>query len=469
VFKEYRLPFDEGAYIKEGDTEQTEQCVIAEKGAYGPYKQRQRAHLYHICAKYLIEKGEAYPCFMTEDELSKIREEQAENKVNYGVYGSYARCRDMPLGEIEKRINSGEEYVVRYRSAGNMQNRVKVADLARGVLDIPENDQDVVLLKADGIPTYHFAHVVDDHFMRTTVVVRGEEWLATLPIHVQLFAAMGWKIPKYLHTAQLMKMDNGNKRKLSKRKDPELALSYYSSQGYTVSAVKEYLMSLLNSNFEDWRAANPDAAFDDFPFSAKKMGVSGALFDTNKLDDVSRNVLARMKAEDVYDEMLSWAKSYDADFAALLENDKAYACAFIAIGRGGKKPRKDIATWQDAKEYYSLYYDDLFAPEYVLPDSIPAAAAKKLLDDYKCTYDENDDASAWFEKVKQLAARHGYADDMKAYKQSPDAWPGSVADVSMVIRLAVAGRPQSPELCDVMKVMGRNKVQNRLEKMINEL
>jgi glutamyl-tRNA synthetase len=349
VFSEYELPFDEGSYLKDGAT--------FERGAYGPYSQRKRADIYHVCAKYLMEKGEAYPCFLTEDELAQIRKEQEAQKINYGVYGAFAKYRNLSIDEVKQRIEAGEEYVVRLRSNGNTQNKIKVQDAARGELVMPENDTDVVILKSDGIPTYHFAHVVDDHFMRTSLVVRGEEWLATLPIHIQLFAAMGFKAPKYLHTAQLMKMDGGSKRKLSKRKDPELALSYYQGEGYTIAALKEYLLSLLNSNFEEFRNANPVAPLNDFKFSPKKMGTSGALFDKNKLDDVSKNVIAYMQTEDVYAKLLLWAEKFDEQLALLLKQDKAYALSFIAIGRGGKKPRKDYATFRQAKDYYSFYYD----------------------------------------------------------------------------------------------------------------
>lgn len=453
VFSQYRLPFDEGATL-EGDN-----------GAYGPYRQRQRAQVYQACVKWLVQQGAAYPCFLTEEELAEMRQRQVDEKLNYGCYGEFAKYRNCPADDLDKLLDSGKPYVIRYRSGGSLENRIKVTDLVRGTLDLPENDQDVVILKADGIPTYHFAHVVDDHYMRTTTVVRGEEWLATLPIHIQLFGAMGWKPPKYLHTAQLMKMDGGSKRKLSKRKDPELALTFYSEKGYTVTAVKEYLLSLLNSNFEDWRMANPLLPLEDFPFSVKKMGVSGALFATEKLDDVSRNVISVMPAETVYAELVEWAQRYDEEFAALLKKDEQYAKAMLGIGRGGKKPRKDLTYWSEAKDYFSFYYDELFSPDYTLPDTMPAQTAAQMLAEYKEIYDIGDDNSEWFNKVKQLAEKFGYATDMKAYKQNPENWPGSVADVSTVLRLAIAGRPQSPDLSDVMKVLGKDRVAQRLDKM----
>lgn len=306
VFSDYELPFDEGASA-DGDN-----------GAYGPYRQRQREGIYRAYAKRLVRQGKAYPCFCTEEELAAIREKQAAEKANFGYYGGWAVHRDTPFDEVKARIAAGEPFVLRFRSEGDPGRRTKFTDLVRGTMELPENDQDVVLLKSDGIPTYHFAHVVDDHLMGTTHVVRGEEWLATLPIHIQLFGAMGWKMPKYVHTAQLMKLDNGSKRKLSKRKDPELALDFYQRQGYCVAAVKEYLMTLLNSNFEDWRLANPDAPLEKFPFNTKKMGVSGALFDIEKLNDVSKNVISRMSAAEVADMLTAWAREFDPDFLSLI-------------------------------------------------------------------------------------------------------------------------------------------------------
>ncbi len=450
VFSDYGLLFDEGA------------TLAGDAGAYGPYRQRQRADIYHICARWLVEQGAAYPCFMTEAELAAMRDEQASQKLNFGCYGQFARYRDAALVEIKERLAAGQPYVVRYRSEGSIMNRVKVTDLVRGVLELPENDQDVVILKTDGIPTYHFAHVVDDHFMRTSHVVRGEEWIATLPIHMQLFGAMGWRAPKYLHTAQLMKQDGGAKRKLSKRKDPELALEYYKEKGYSVAAVKEYLLSLLNSNFEEWRQANPEKPLEDFPFSIKKMGTSGALFDTDKLDDVSRGVLCRLTADEVYDAVLGWALAYDSPFAALLEKDRAYAVRIFSIGRACPKPRKDLTVWSDAKDYMGFFYEELFQPEYPLPEAVTPALAKEILATYRDIYQPADDQTAWFEKIKGLAEGIGFAGNMKDWRQNPEKYCGNVGDVSMVLRLAVTGRQQSPDLWEVMQIMGADRVNARL-------
>ena len=450
VFSDYELPFDEGA-TADGDN-----------GAYGPYRQRQREGIYRAYAKRLVRQGKAYPCFCTEEELAAIREKQAAEKANFGYYGSWAVHRDTPLSEVESRVAAGEPFVLRFRSEGDPGRRTKFTDLVRGTMELPENDQDVVLLKSDGIPTYHFAHVVDDHLMGTTHVVRGEEWLATLPIHIQLFGAMGWRMPKYVHTAQLMKLENGNKRKLSKRKDPELALDFYQRQGYCVAAVKEYLMTLLNSNFEDWRLANPDAPLDKFPFNTKKMGVSGALFDIEKLGDVSKNVISRMSAAEVADRLTAWAREYDPGFCALLERDPAYTEAILSIGRGGKKPRKDIAVGSGAKEYLSFFFDELFACDGAYPENVSAADAKRILDEYAAIYDPADDSGVWFDRIKALAERLGYAANMKDYKQNPSAYPGSVADVSMVLRVAVTGRQNSPDMYEIMRLLGRERVLRRL-------
>lgn len=457
VFSDYRLPFDEGAVI-DGDN-----------GVYGPYRQRRRAEIYQVYAKWLVQQGKAYPCFCSEDELAELRRRQEAAKENFGYYGKYAVHRDTPFDEVKAKIDAGEAFVLRFRSPGDPARRVKFTDLVKGAMEFPENDQDVVLLKSDGIPTYHFAHVIDDHLMGTTHVVRGEEWLATLPIHVQLFQAMGWKAPKYIHTAQLMKLENGNKRKLSKRKDPELALDYYKEQGYCVDAVKEYLMTLLNSNFEDWRLANPDAPLDAFPFNTKKMGVSGALFDIDKLADVSKNVISRMTADEVYALLTAWAGEFDKDFYNLLTRDQDYTKRILSIGRGGKKPRKDIAVWSGAKEYLSFFFDELFCPDYAWPENVPAGDVKEILTRYKALYDPADDAGQWFARVKELSEALGYTSDMKAYKKDPAAFKGNVSDVSTVLRVAVTGRRNSPDLREIMELLGEERSFARLDRARNEM
>lgn len=450
TFRNFGLPFDEGV-TENGD-----------KGKYGPYRQSQRAAIYHVFAKQLVQRGYAYPCFCTEEELAEMHAQQEANKENFGYYGKYAKYRDCELEEIERRIAAGESYVVRFRSPGSIENKVRHTDLVKGKLELTENDQDIVLLKSDGIPTYHFAHVVDDHLMHTTHVVRGEEWLATLPVHLQLFDVLGWKRPKYVHTAQLMKMDGGSKRKLSKRKDPELALSYYYQQGIPVPSVMEYLMTLLNSNFEEWRRANQTAPLDDFPFSTKKMSVSGSLFDMDKLHDVSKNVISRMSAENVYDSVAKWSADNDPEFHALFVRDPEMTKQFLAIGRGGKKPRKDLALWSETKAYMDFMFDELFQPDYSGMPERAKADAKAILTEYQDVYDAQDEMTVWFDKVKALAERHGFAPETKLYKKNPEQYKGPVGDISMVLRVAICGRTNAPDLYSVMQLMPTEKIKVRL-------
>ncbi len=452
AFSSFGLPFDEGATLD------------GEIGAYGPYRQSQRAQIYQTFVKSLVQRGMAYPCFATEDELAAMRAEQEANKENFGYYGKYAVWRDRPMEDIEAALAEGKPYVIRFRSEGSIENKVRHEDLVKGKMEVTENDQDVVILKSDGIPTYHFAHVVDDHLMGTTVVVRGEEWLATLPVHLQLFRAMGWKAPKYAHTAQLMKIDEetGSKRKLSKRKDPELALTFYHKMGYPAPCVLEYLLTLLNSNFEEWRRANPDAPMNDFPFTTKKMSGSGALFDIDKLNDVSKNVISRMTADQVYDGVAAWSAQYDEAFHALFTRDPAYTKSILAIGRGGKKPRKDLALWSDAKPYMDFMFDELFAPDYTMPAHVSTEDAKAILTEFAACFDPADTPDAFFEKMKAIAQTHGYAAETKAYKQNPEQYKGHVGDVSMVVRVAVAGRQNAPDLQTVMGILGAERVLARL-------
>lgn len=459
VFHRFGLNFDEGATI-DGD-----------KGDYGPYRQRQRAEIYHVFAKELVLRGMAYPCFCTEEELAAMRETQQEKKLNFGYYGEWAKCRDLTLEEIESSLKAGKPYVLRFRSPGNPEHRIKHRDLVKGDMELPENDQDIVLLKSDGIPTYHFAHIIDDHFMGTTHVVRGEEWLATLNIHLQLFHTMGWKAPKYIHTAQLMKMDGESKRKLSKRKDPELALDFYHAEGYPVESVLEYLMTLLNSNFEEWRMANPTAPMNDFQFTTNKMSNSGSLFDVDKLQDVSKNTISMMTADQVYDHVITWAKQYDEQLYRLLTEDEAKAKAIFAIGRGGSKPRKDFAIWKEVKDYLAFFYDELFVPAGA--DSYPENVSKEdclaILNGYLEGYDPADDNSQWFDKVRALGESLGYAGKPKDYKKNPEQYKGHVGDVSGVIRLAVTGRTNSPDMYCVMEVLGRKTMEERIHQAMGIL
>ena len=449
----YNIPFDEGATI-DGDN-----------GAYGPYRQRQRAEIYHVYAKKLVMEGKAYPCFCTEEELTAMREKQEANKETTGYYGPYALWRDRSMEDIQAQLAAGNPWVLRFRSTGSIENQFKFDDLVKGKLTITENNVDHVLLKSDGIPTYHFAHAVDDHLMRTTHVVRGDEWLSTLPFHIQLFQALGFKLPKYVHIGPLMKMDGASKRKLSKRKDPELALTYYKAEGFSALAMREYLMTVLNSNFEDWRRANPDADMDTFPFSPKKLNPAGSLFDYAKLIDVSKNVISRMTAEDVYRQLTEWALEFQPDFGEKLAQDPDYAKAILAIGRGGKKPRKDLATWKDAKDYMGFFYDD-YLESPVFDQRFSRETIADVLTRFLEGYDPADDSAVWFNKVKAITEAIGFTTDMKAYKQNPDAFPGTVSDVSTFIRQAVTGKTNSPDLYTVMQLLGPDRTAERIRKAL---
>ena len=437
-------------------------------GGCGPYVQseRQAAGIYMKYAKELVEKGKAYYCFCDKERLESLKQEVAGKEII--VYDKH--CLHLSKEEVEANLAAGKPFVIRQNTP--TEGTTRFVDEIYGVIEVPNAElDDMILIKSDGYPTYNFANVVDDHLMGTTVVVRGEEWLATLPVHLQLFRAMGWKAPKYAHTAQLMKIDpeTGGKRKLSKRKDPELALTFYAQEGYPVPAVLEYLMTLLNSNFEEWRRANPDLPMNDFQFTTKKMSGSGALFDIEKLRDVSKNVISRMTAEQVYDFVAEWSAVNDKEFNALLTRDPAFSKAYLAIGRGGKKPRKDLALWSDAKGYMDFMFDELFQPDYTMPERVSAEDAKAILSDFAGMFDENDTPDAFFDKMKQIASAHGYAADTKAYKADPSAYKGAVGDVSMVVRVAVAGRQNAPDLQTVMGILGKEKVLERLDKCAKTL
>lgn len=451
--KFYNIHFDEGVGL-DGDI-----------GIYGPYHQRQRANIYHVFAKLLVSQGKAYPCFCTEEELAAIREQQEANKETTGYYGKYAIWRDRSLEEIRAQLDAGNPWVLRFRSEGSIEHQFKFDDLVKGKLTITENDVDHVLLKSDGIPTYHFAHAVDDHLMRTTHVVRGDEWLPSLPFHIQLFQALGFKLPKYVHIGPLMKMDGTSKRKLSKRKDPELALTYYKAEGFPTQAVREYLMTVLNSNYEDWRRANPEAPIESFKFSPKKLNPAGSLFDYAKLVDVSKNVISRMDAASVYEQLLAWAKEFDEPFAQKLEADPAYAQRILAIGRGGKKPRKDLATWKDAKPYMGFFYDE-YLEQPVFDPAFDKALIADVLKRFLAVYDPSDDSGVWFDKVKAITEAIGFTTDMKAYKADPTAFPGTVADVSTFLRQAVTGKTNSPDLYTVMQILGTERTCQRIQQCI---
>ena len=443
-----------------------------EEGAYGPYTQSQRVEIYKTVAKSLVKQGLAYPCFCTAEELSAMREKQeTESTSIWGYFGKWAKCRDLTFDEIKAKIDAGMPYVLRFRADGSEDRKVVFEDVIRGKIEMPENTIDEVLLKSDGVPTYHFAHICDDHFMRTTHVIRGEEWISSVPKHIALFKACGYKVPKYAHTPQVMKIDeeDGTKRKLSKRKDPEAAVSYFVEKGFPKESVLEYLVTLLNSNFEDWRKSNPKADIFEFPFNLKKMSSSGCLFDLVKLTDVSKNVISVMTAQQVYDYVEKWAKQYDEEFYNLLAKDSEFAKNILNIDRENPKPRKDISQWSQVKDYISYFYDELYTPDYTMPGNISAEDAKAILAKYTEIYNDGDDKDTWFAKIKEMCEPLGFTPNVKEFKKNPEAFKGHVGDISTVIRIAVTSRTNTPDLYMIMKLLGKEKVAERLNKTIENI
>ena len=454
----YGIKFDEGA------------TVDGEKGIYGPYYQSKRGPIYHVFAKQMVREGKAYPCFTTDEELDRLNavDKKAEIKEKDWHFDAEAAREQMlkqrcfTLDDVKESLAKGEKFVLRIRSNGDASVKRKFTDLIKGTIDVPENDEDFVLLKSDGIPTYHFAHAVDDRLMGTTHVIRGEEWLPSLPKHLQLFAYLGFKAPKYMHIAQIMRLDeNGAKKKLSKR-DMGANMEDYRRMGYAPDCVMEYVMTLLNSNYEEWHMQNPDKKYTDFPFDIKKMSTSGCLFDFAKLNDVSKNVLSRYTAESIYVGASEWACEFDPEFGKLLTRDPEYTKRVFAIGRGGKKPRKDFGTWGETKGYMGFFFDELFSVTDNFPEGTDTADVKKVLCDFAEQFDCADDQTVWFDKIKAIADKYGYASDMKAYKADPEAYKGSVADISSFLRLAVTGRLNSPDMYEVMQILGADRVRARL-------
>lgn len=441
-----------------------------EKGNYGPYQQSLRKEIYQAYAKYLIEQGKAYPCFCTPEEIEGIRAKQEAAKIRPGYYGVWAKCRNHTVEEMAEKIKNGDSYIIRFKSPGREDRKIKHHDVIKGNVDFPENDQDIVIIKADGLPTYHFAHAIDDHLMRTTHVIRGDEWLSSVPLHLQLFHELGFKAPKYAHIAPIMKNDNGNKRKLSKRKDAEAAVSYYEEEGIPAEAVKEYLLNIANSNFENWRRANPDKSMDEFELQLNKMSVSGALFDMVKLLDVGKTVISRMTAEKVYEEALNWAQKHDEELVKMLEN-KEYALKVFGIERGNKKPRKDISKWSEVKQNIEYMYDEKF---YEKPQEYPYQVInnqeeiKKILTLYlEKYYDDSYDKQTWFDNIKELAGEMGYAKEVKEFKANPDQYKAHVGDVSTVLRVALTGRTNTPDMYEIMQILGKDRIAKRFEKAID--
>ena len=440
-----------------------------QKGDYAPYKQSERAEIYQCFAKKLVKEGLAYPCFCTTEELAAVREEQEKNKIRTGYHGEYAVHRNITVEEAEALINEGKPYVIRLKSPGSEENRVFVDDGIKGKVELPENDEDFVLLKSDGIPTYHFAHAVDDHLMRTTHVIRGDEWLSSVPKHIQLFKLLGFKPPKFCHVAPIMKLDNGAKRKISKRKDPEAAVYYFAEEGYDAKSVIEYLMTIASSEFEDWRRANPTEPRQKFKFNLKKMSVSGALFDNDKLNDVSKNIVSTMNSETVVTKLLDWAKEFDGEFYDILSKDAEYTKSVFAIDRDCPKPRKDIAKWNEAKDYCSYFFDELYTPSYEFPENLEAADIKAFLEKYIEVYSAEDTKEEWFAKIKEIAPSLGFAAETKEYKANKEAYKGSAGDLSTILRIAVTGRRNTPDLCSIMQVLGKEKCISRMNDAISNI
>lgn len=459
VLRYFDIEFDEGAGFDDTDP----------RNAYGPYFQRQRVEIYHTYAKSLVERGLAYPCFCTEEELDKVRAKQEEDKVLTGYYGEYAACRNLSYEEVEANIKAGKPYVLRLRSQGNPDKEITFVDAIKGEIKLPENIHDIVLLKKDGIPTYHFAHAIDDHLMRTTTVVRGGEWLASAPIHYELFHLLGFKMPAYAHTAHLMKFDEetGGKRKLSKRKDPELSLDYYRKDGYHPYTMKVYLLTLLNSNFEEWHEKFPDKDINEFPFSVEKMNQSGALFDKDKLHNICKNELSKLSEEQLYDFLYDWAKENEPENVEKWFGDREKMLQILRLymGVGAKRRRKDLMYAKQIFELISYFFDGESSEEmdeFKLDDDM----VSKILKSYLAKYDHNDDNSVWFNKLKEIADEHGFASDMKAYKANPENFKGNVSDIAEAVRIAVTGRANTPDLWTIVHIMGEEQMTERIKKYI---
>ena len=453
-----------GIKIDEGMMTETDSI-----GNYGPYTQSLRREIYQTYCKSLVEKGFAYPCFCTAEELDAVRKEQEQNKKNPGYYGEFAKCRNLSYEEIEQRIKDGMPYVVRLKSPGSEDTRIKFDDAIKGEIEMPENVQDIVLLKTDGIPTYHFAHAVDDHLMGTTDVIRGDEWISSAPIHLQLFEILGFDAPRYAHISPIMKEDaeTGGKRKLSKRKDPEAAVTFYHETGYPKEAVLEYLMTIANSNYEEWRTENPDADRDSFDFKLSNMSKAGALFDLVKLNDISKNYISRLDKDTVFKSTLEWAEKYNPDFAKVLSADREYAVKIFGIERGNEKPRKDIAKWQDTVYYTDYFYNS--PTEYEWAENLTKTDMADILANYKNVYSADETSDEWFPKVRAMAEEMGYAKAPKLYKKNPDDFKGHVGDVASVIRVAVTGRRNTPDLYAIMQVLGYEEVIKRIDAAIESL
>lgn len=435
-------------------------------GEYGPYIQSERKEIYHAFIKHLIEIGRAYPCFCTADELDVMRKKQEAKKLQPGYYGAWAKCRDLSNEEKAEKIKNGEPFVIRFKSMGNPNRKIEYNDLVTGVIEFPENNNDMVIMKSgDFLPTYHFAHVVDDHLMHTTHVVRGQEWLPSIPLHLEMFSAFGFEPPKYIHNCLLLKQDGDVRRKISKRKDPEALMDYYKEKGYPSISVIESLMTILNSNYEEWRDNHPDASFLEFEFNPSKVGTTGALYDLEKLDNISKNIISRMTKEEVYEGLINYTKDFDKDFYDLITKYPDYTKSILNIEREQDKPRKDYACYSDVKKSIWYMFDELYEPkEYEWMKITDKDEINKIVTTYLDKYyNEDDDKDTWFNKIKELTDSLGYCSNMKEYKQNPDNYKGNVADISSVLRIALTSKSQTPDLYCIMKLLGKERMLKRLE------
>jgi len=438
------------------------------KGNYGPYIQSERKEIYHAFIKHLIAEGKAYPCFLTQEEMDSIRESQTRDKRRIGIYGRYAKYRNLTPDEAAERIKNGEKYTIRLKRTGDFNKKFKFEDLANGTMEFPENDIDIPIMKSSNLlPTYHFAHLVDDHLMRTTHVVRGQEWMSSIPIHYELFKTFGFKMPKYIHAPLILKKDGDKIRKISKRLDPEARMTYYEEKGYPILALIEAIMTIANSNYEQWREGHPDAPFTDFEFSPKKMSASGALFDLDKLDNISRNYISKLKATEVFTSLDKWSNEYDQDFNKLINQYKDYTISVLNIEREQKKPRKDYGCYSEVKGQIWYMYDELFTNvTYNFDPKFSKAIINEVLTTYfNEYYDENDDKDTWFNKMKEMTDKLGFCSNMKEYKENPDNYKGSVADISNIIRVGITSLTQTPDLYIILKLLGKKRIQNRLSKI----
>ena len=445
-----------------------------EEGNYGPYVQSKRADIYKTCIKELIRRGRAYPCFCSSSDLDLLRQTQEANKVIPGYYGEYAKCRYLSVDEAYEKIKNGEKYVIRFKSEGNHLNYVRVHDLVRGDLALSENDQDIVIMKSDGLPTYHFAHLCDDHFMHTTVVTRGEEWISSLPIHLDLFNTMGFEAPKYAHLPVIMKLDNGNKRKLSKRKDNEAAVSFFLEQGYPIEGFVKYLLTIANSNFEEWLLANPREDVSKFKMTFEKMSLDGALFDLPKLQNICKEVLAYYSKEKFVSLCKEWAKEYSKELYDLIESDEEKFTNIINIEREQEKPRKDYEKYSDVLPKISFFYNSYYGKmmeEKTLEWNpfIDRNLIKEMLEEFKSSMDYSLDEQAWFASLKALGVKHGFAENFKLYKKDKDAYKGHVGDVAEMVRIALTSSKQSPNLYQVLHILGKEEVDRRIELAVSKL